>query len=82
MATEKKVHIKLHLNDGKTAIINLPSPRNDTLVDDNSDDLVPDVMRAIAPVFASDDGATVTAADFYVVTTTTTPIVEDYFPED
>lgn len=82
MLTVKKSQIKLYLSDGKTALLSLPEARNEHFVDDDSEPLVPDFCRALAPVFASDDGATVTAADFSQITISTRPVFEKYFPED
>lgn len=76
MATVKNVLIKLHLSDGKTATITLPEARNDNLIDENEDTLVMDACRAMFPVYAADNGATIVNADFYVTTTTTSVVVE------
>lgn len=78
--TTKVTRIKLKLNNTKTATINLPEPINMTLTDPNDSEtsLIPAAYASIAACYADDSGGTVAAADFSIVTTTTTDIVTDY----
>ena len=77
--TTKFIRIKLHLDDGKTSIINLPTPINNELLHPTSStDLVPGVYRTIAPVFETDDGAHIDTFDVAVISTTTNLIAELY----
>ena len=79
MPTVKKTQIKLYLDDGKTAVINLPAPINDDLIDeDEGTSLINEPWLALKDAYASDDGATVTAADFNIITTTTSVIAKNF----
>ena len=78
----KKTVIKLHLNDGKTATINLPECINEQLIDpDNASSLVDDAFDKIKAAYRSDTGATVQSADFYTVTTATNTVAENFVGE-
>lgn len=75
MATTSKVQVKVHLSNGKSNVINLPSPINATLTDpDEGTALHPAAYEAIKAAYATDDGATVASADFAIIRTTTTDI--------
>lgn len=76
--TVKKVQLKLKLDNGNTAIINLPAPINMTLTDfDTGDALYGDAMASIKAAYATDDGATVNSGNFYIISTTTTEVTEE-----
>ena len=62
---EYKTQIKLSLDDGKTAVINLPRGINEYLTDpQNSTPLYTGALEKIKAAYESDDGAHVKSADF------------------
>ena len=76
--TVNKLQLKLKLDNGNTAIINLPEAINNTLTDsDTGDELYGDAMASIKAAYATDDGATVNSGNFYIISTTTTEVAED-----
>ena len=78
-ATVKKTQIKFNLDTGKSSIVNLPEPINDTLTDpDTGDTLIQDVYTTARNAFASDIGETVSSIDVAVITTTTNSIITSY----
>ena len=79
MSYTVKTKIKLNLSDGKSTVINLPAPVNMTLTDEDSGNvLYPAAFDSIKAVFATDNGDTVTGADFIIVKTSETTIAESY----
>lgn len=84
MATTKKVvKIVLNLTDGQTKTITLNAePVSNNLTDpETGDALLPDASRAILPVYESDGGVKAASLSYYIITTTTQPILEDYTPD-
>lgn len=70
MATTNKLHLKLTLSNGKTAVINLPQAKAGL----SASDLGGAKFNQVAAAYATDDGATVTNIAVHTVVTTSTPI--------
>lgn len=78
MAVTKKLQLKLTLNDGKKAIINLPEPINDTLSDPTEGITIWNgTFAPIAAAYASDSGATIATMGYHIFETVETVIAPD-----
>ena len=71
MGTVRKLQLKMDLNNGKTATINLPQAKAGL-----SDSDLQNKFPPIATVFETDDGATVSSIEVSTVTTTTEIIAD------
>lgn len=73
MATTNKLQLKLTLDNGKNAYINLPQAKAGLSVSD-----LPGKFAPITAAYATDDGSTITAIDVSTVRTSTTVIAENW----